>query len=116
MNLLDHLRTIARAEEGSLHRKTVTFAATAPSDRASGQAIPIVPRFGNQPPPHPAQEASGVVTTGAAHAANDVVFEPRVRGPDDPPSSSAQIAQASTRPAIDGADLRLEQDDDALVF
>jgi type IV secretion system protein VirB1 len=109
--------TIARAEDGPVHTKTVIFAATDPSGDASGQAaIPIVPRSGNQPPPLPAPEASRSVTTAAPHAANHAVFEPRVRGPDDPPTSSTQIDQASSKPASDGADLRLEQDDGAFVF
>lgn len=53
---------------------------------------------------------------GATHAADDGVFEPRVRGPEDPPTSVAEAAQRSTKPAADGADLRLEQGDGAFVF
>ena len=47
---------------------------------------------------------------------DDSVFEPLVRGPNDPPASVPTMAQALTKSTLDRADLRKEARDDAFVF
>ncbi|MEO8778314.1 MAG: hypothetical protein ABI389_06540, partial [Rhodanobacter sp.] len=65
-------------------------------------------------PPNPG--VSRLPPTSAPHAADEGVFEPRVRGPNDSPTPLAAVAKDSAKPAADGADLRMEQRDGALVF
>ncbi|HEV7122914.1 MAG TPA: transglycosylase SLT domain-containing protein [Rhodanobacter sp.] len=106
-----------RAAGDTARAEVVISARQELSGSATGQAAaPIVPRPGRQSPPLPTPEVSRSATTGAPHVEDDGVFQPRVRGPDDPPATSAYVAQTATKPASDGADLPLEQGDDAFVF
>ena len=83
---------------------------------ADQTASPTALAGSNRPPSLPNPGLPRFATTGAPHAADDGVFQPRVRGPGDSPSSSTAIAQGPAKPAADGADLRLEQRDGAFVF
>ncbi len=69
-----------------------------------------------KPPTSPNSVRSRAAITSALKPADDGVFEPTVRGPNDPPTRSASITQGSRQPRADGADLRLEQTDAAFVF
>lgn len=94
-----------------------TMAQEALSGSAADQAAsPTARGRSNRPPSLPNPGLLPSATTGAPHAADDNVFEPRVRGPGDSPSSSAEIAQRPAKLVADSADLRLEQGDGTFVF
>ena len=70
----------------------------------------------SKPPESPSSARSRSATANALKPAGDGVFEPVVRGTNDPPMRSASVAQRPAQPRVDGADLRLEKTDAAFVF
>lgn len=79
---------------------------TTPTKSDPNKQQPALP---NTIPPHSA-------TAGTQHARDDGVFEPLVRGPNDPPAPAPTVAQTPANPTFDHADLRKEARDDAFVF
>jgi len=69
-------------------------------------------------PQSPAQDAAVPHSAAASTSpsAGNGVFEPQVRGPNDPPMRPATVAQGAAPSHANGADLRLEQRDAAFVF
>lgn len=61
-------------------------------------------------------KATNSGASGNALSTNNNVFEPLVRGPNDPTTQSAAVPQGSTRSRSDKADLRMEQRDALFVF
>lgn len=102
-------------------------AATVPAIVAAiGHASPAQPPASDEAPrSRVAANAAPLAATApsstlpAANAADDSVFVPEVRGPNDPPgmaSAPAATRAPATRASTDQADLRQEQRDAAFVF
>lgn len=88
-----------------------------PSGNVTDQAAPQVPSGpGAQQPVPPNAGAPHVIATGIPLVSDEGVFEPMVRGPNDPPSPSPTVAQEPAKRALDRADLRKGVGDDAFVF
>lgn len=82
---------------------------------------PSAPADANQPSALDIQAAAvaGTHLPAAQPSApgNNDIFEPQVRGPNDPlPAPPQESAAAQTQPSVDRADLRLGGRDDAFVF
>ena len=114
------LPVVVSAAGYSAHAETSIPANTMTQGTSGGAASQAAPTTAsdlrNQPTPLPNDGVPPPATVGAPDAADGGVFEPRVRGPDDPPTSSGTEARGPARPAADGADLRLEHGDGAFVF
>lgn len=88
-----------------------------PSDSTAAEAAPSsASDLGTPQGPPPNTGAPRSAIAGTSHATGEGVFEPRVRGPNDPPTPSVTMARGPAKPAADGADLRMEQRDAAFVF
>ena len=88
-----------------------------PSDSSYAQpAPPTALGPGNQAQLLPNARMSQSATASAQQAFGDGVFEPQVRGPNDPPTPSATATMGSVKSARDAADLRIEQHDASFVF
>lgn len=81
--------------------------ATKPADPAHPTALDIqAAAVAGTPLPDPNQVSAG----------NNEIFEPAVRGPNDPVTSLQQNPAQASPPGVDHADLRQEGHDDAFVF
>ncbi|HZX69880.1 MAG TPA: transglycosylase SLT domain-containing protein [Rhodanobacter sp.] len=81
-----------------------------------GAASQAMANRDGQPLPPPNVPSSASTAANMPHAADNRVFQPQVRGPDDPLPGSVAAARSATQPSPDGADLRQEQRDAAFVF
>jgi len=91
------------------------------AQQPTGNAGSPVPGPDTHIPGDPQAPAQDVATPHSAAASispstGNRVFEPQVRGPNDPSMRSATVAQGTAPSHADGADLRLEQSDAAFVF
>lgn len=87
-----------------------------PSEVETGQMMSqSVPDPGVQP----SSTTAGVQRSakpGGAETMSNGVFEPQVRGPNDPKAQPAAVAQNATQPRTDSADLRMDKHDASFVF
>lgn len=86
------------------------------SDNTAGQAPPPSAPANAISQPTPTAESPHSAEAGTPRLMDDGVFEPQVRGPNDPPAPPAAVVQRVNKPAADRADLRREQRDSSFVF
>lgn len=103
---------VVSAAQGDMHGGRHAIANTG----ASGASPSTTARGAAPERPSANTPAQRLTPPTIARSTANSVFEPQVRGPNDPPTPAARLEQATTAARADGADLRMEQRDAAFVF